>query len=130
MRTFNLDVKLRDSLLFDDGYQPREYGGGIRRFTAADACTIAKLIAFGFLDPEDCQNDSPTAAEFLEFMHEHQGFLAHGYAVSPDRDDYRVTIEGIGKLAHISEEDREAFGWFRDADEYYCGAGECYCWYD
>jgi hypothetical protein len=89
---FNKDTKRRAEILgIPDDYP----FGGIRKFKNATAEQIKTLIDENFLAPSDTQNDSPTAKEFLEFMEEYPEVKAHGYVVSPDRDDYRVTIEGL-----------------------------------
>jgi hypothetical protein len=49
----------------------------------------------GFLDLDQTQNDSPTVAEFIEFLEKHPGAFAHGYTIGSDRDDARVSLEGL-----------------------------------
>ena len=53
------------------------------------------LFAEKFIDPHSRQNYSPSAHEFLQFMRKYPNVVAHGYAVSPYRDDYRISIEGL-----------------------------------
>lgn len=91
---------------------PNDYPfGGIRMFNGATVKQIKTLLDEGFLDPEDAQNDSPTAIEFFEFMQEHPTLTAHGYVVEPARIDCRVTIEGLeGYLT--DPDDIEAFKQF------------------
>ena len=45
------------------------------------------------MDPDDCQNDSPTAAEMLEFGEENPGTIFGGYRVPDSRWDRRITLE-------------------------------------
>jgi hypothetical protein len=125
---FNKDQAARDKLL---GIPPdAKYGGGIEHFEGLPAPVLRKLIEEQFANPEDCQNCSPTIQEFLDFMEEHPGFTAHGYAVELRRSDYRISIEGLrGK--NIKREDADDFVQaFRFADDFEFEAGNCYCWYD
>ena len=89
---------------------------------------IDKLIAAGFMDPAQTQNDSPTVAEFREFMAEadNADVRAHGYVISPDRDDARVSIEGLEY--HGRADDDLMFDFisaFHHADEF-----GLRCWWD
>lgn len=54
-----------------------------------------QLIQEKFIDPYGRQNFSPTAQEFLKFMRKYPLVVAHGYAISPYSDNYRVSIEGL-----------------------------------
>lgn len=51
----------------------------------------------GWIDPEDAQNDAPTAAELIDFALKWKdlGCTLSGYVVSPNREDTRVTIDSI-----------------------------------
>ena len=53
------------------------------------------LFAEKFIDPHSRQNYSPSAHEFLQFMHKYPNVVTHNYAVNPYRDDYRISIEGL-----------------------------------
>ncbi len=93
--------------------------------------TLEELVREGFIDPKERQNFSPTTLEFLEFMRKHPGVVAHGYAVSPYRDDYRVTIEGLLVLPEDYHADLHYdFEKFcQEADE--LKLGRClYSWWD
>lgn len=93
--------------------------------------TLEAMVQEGFIDPQERQNFSPTAMEFLEFMRKHPRVVAHGYAVSPYRDDYRVTIEGLLVLPEDYHSDlHNDFEQFcREADE--LRLGRClYSWWD
>ena len=94
MYKLNEDFITRDNIIFGS-YQPNKYIGGIRRFTA-DADTIRKLFERGFIDPEGRQNESPSAAELFAYSVISKSKCRFtGYAVSHDREDYRVSIDGI-----------------------------------
>jgi len=68
---------------------------------------------------------------FLDFMMEHPKFKAFGYAVSNNRDDYRITIEGLEAKDKLSAEDISDFAKvFSDADEFELTRRSARCWYD
>lgn len=113
----NGDTARRDDLLASTEASCDEYGG-IRPFIGMEAGTLAALIAEGFLEADSRQNDSPTAAEFLAYMEANEGVTAIGYAVSPERSDYRVTIEGIVLAKPYTAEQEASFRSFCErADE-------------
>ena len=124
---YNKDIETRDRIIFGK-YQPEEYHGGIRRFSELDAEVLEKLIEEKFIDPEDCQNLSPTAWEFFNFMKQYPWWMAHGYVVELKRPDYRMTIEGIETEMepHDPEELCEYSKLCGDADDFQT----TYCWYD
>jgi hypothetical protein len=127
----SLDVNKRDAILFGRGYEPKQYLGGIRRFDNVTAGGLRLLLKGGFLDLYDAQNNSPTAREFLRFVEEHPKFTVFGYAVSPDRDDYRVTIEGCETGKILSAEDVADFSdKFSGANEFSVSQNGARCWYD
>ncbi len=101
MRKLNDNVERRDEILFGTAYSADRYRlGGACHFNRLGIDRLRTLVDEEFIDLDECQNYSPSTGDFLEFMTIHPEFTAHGYAISPDRDDYRVTIEGI-------ESDRE-----------------------
>lgn len=105
---FNLDQDLRDSRLMQPAWRYEMdlpgYSSGIMRFCEMNADTLEWMIANRFADPEDCQNDSPTIREFLDFMHKYPGVMAIGYVVDKSRSDYRLTVEGLEYEGNISKE--------------------------
>jgi len=95
--------------------------------------TLQKLFDESFIDPESSQNDSPTFESTLEFMKNHPRFTCHGYAVTIDRDDYRVSIEGVDLDAAATINELIDFvNEYRFADEFnIVGKGcHCHCWFD
>ena len=69
--------------------------------------------------------------EFLDFMRKHPAAVAHGYAVSPDRDDYRITIEGLRVPRNDATWDLEqAFEEFCQSADELMTNGELYSWWD
>lgn len=92
----NMDMSKNDSRRVELlGIKGKYLSGGTESFDNLDVDTLRLLIEEGYADPEMNQNDSHTTNEFYEFMLKHPDIKAHGYAVSPDRDDYRMTIEGL-----------------------------------
>ena len=74
-----------------------------------------------------------TAQEFIDFVEKHnpEDWTFHGYVVSPDREDRRVSIEGIESAGKLSKDDLIDFLLeFRMADELDIDDGIAYCWYD
>ena len=108
-----------------------EYNGGICHFDRLDAERLRALIDGGHADPTECQNASPSIAEFLDFMTAHRGMLAHGYAVHYSRPDYRTSIEGLDYNGPVTDELVHRFrAAFAEADDLVVEKDHLYCWYD
>lgn len=114
----NADWQRRDVLIFGSAQDWNRAAGGIIRFEDLDAANLEQLLGEKFADPEGCQNSGPAASQSLAFMKKWPQVKAIGYAVSPERDDYRVTIEGLVCKDNIPPELMEEFSRWRDADEY------------
>jgi len=129
----NRDVARRDALL---GITGQHASGGIIRYEELDGARLATLIDEGFADPECTQNESPTIAEFLSFLREYPEARVYGYAVSPERSDYRVSIEGatvdLGQVAPSRAAAlRAAFARLGEtADEKETYGDALHCWWD
>lgn len=91
----NNDVVLRDNIIFDDEEIPKHYTCGLASFYNLTLEKLEKLIENKFIDLDGRQNFSPTVGVFLDFMKKYPFIKAHGYAVCIERDDYRVTLEGL-----------------------------------
>ena len=90
----NRDYVTRDTLLFG-GYDSDAYSGGIRRFHCSYG-VLADLIEEGFVDINERQNCSPSIGEMMEMLNDDCFDVEfRGYAVSPKRPDYRISIEQI-----------------------------------
>lgn len=131
----HVDANEREQIIFGRNYDPENYkAGGVCRFNHLDLEKVLRLVDKGYLSPEDTQNYSPKAGEFIRFVQEHNPALwsFHGYVVSRERDDSRVTIEGIESNTPIPLNDLLDFLVdFRFADELNAEENKpVYCWYD
>ena len=127
---YNKDWETRDKLIFGKADKSR-YMGGCRRFSGVNYRTLCTLLEEKFIDPQEAQNNSPTTEEIMSFMKEYPDFTAHGYVVSIDRDDYRVTIEGVDGSNYASpsmELLTDFINLFRYADDF--DIHSLCCWYD
>jgi len=88
----NRNYELRDKIIFGK-YDPESYFGGCRHFSC-DYATIKELVDQNFIELDECQNCSPNTKDFMEILADVDDVSFTAYAISPDRDDYRVTIEG------------------------------------
>ena len=72
------------------------WSGGMRSFDGLTVEELERLIEYM---PEDfkgeTQNESPTVAEMLEIGRRFPGTTFHGYVVSPERPDERISLEGF-----------------------------------
>lgn len=123
----NRDIKKRDRIIFGK-YEPSEYHGGCRHFDELDIERLEYLLDNHFIDPDECQNLSPTTKEFFSFMQKYPFWEAHGYVTSVDRSDYRITIEGIAR-ENVPDDPEELRAYSKlcgDAEDFQAN----YCWYD
>jgi hypothetical protein len=94
--------------------------------------TARKLIKAGYADPDESQNGAPTFEEMTVFCEQHPGFKLHGYVIGNDRNDARITAEGVQGTAQDIEAMFDFIETFRCADD--CDTNRetrgCYCWYD
>ena len=110
---------------------PKQWLGGTFQFDSMTAEMGRQLITEGLMDPEVAQNDSPTNEEFVQFLESHPEFIAHGYVVSPERHDVRISIEGI-EFEGYPERDLlfEFVDKFHYADGFEISNDGLYCWFD
>ena len=91
----NKDYKRRDEILFGE-YRPERYYLGGCAHADVPYEVVEKLYNEGFIDPDENQNSSPTTAEFINAGIGYEDKIEFEiYAISPERDDYRITIEGV-----------------------------------
>lgn len=73
-----------------------EWFGGVRYFKLMPVEMLKKLVSLGFAELDDAQGCAPSIGQIIKFMERWPKFvLAHGYAVSHERDDYRIAVEGV-----------------------------------
>ncbi len=131
MHDLNLNYKERDRLLFGQTIDWATEPASVKRFSGAKIETLKDLLDQSFAHPNESQNESPTFADFLAFVEKYPFVTAHGYAVSPFRDDYRVTVEGLEFTGVVSEEVQRDFERMNDsADEFICTSERLFCWFD
>ena len=126
----NKDIETRDKLIWGK-YRPRKYNfGGVIPYQGMNVRTLRKLLEQNFADPEERQNNAPTIGEIYNFMKSYPSYTCHGYAVSADRDDYRVSIEGVekGDKTDSVEEFQSYMKLFGNADE--INFNTMYCWFN
>ena len=136
INNLNGDYITRDKYIFGE-YNINKYCGGVRRFNCRRA-TLQHLVANNFGDEEECQNYSPSIKEFLDITEgfEEEDISFQCYAVSPKRDDYRITVEGVS--IKIDDKDYDSLcslvSHFRSADEFSLEHGHdklsIYAWWD
>jgi hypothetical protein len=120
---------LRDKIIFGSMqlWEPNE----IKYFENLSYSQLYELIDNNLIELDECQNDSPTVNEFYKFMQLHINATAHGYVVSPGRDDTRVSLEGIALASEFV--DKSALSDFielcKHADELQT-QGDLYAWWD
>ena len=114
----NKNYKRRDEIIFG-AYKKEKYSGGVRRFNCSRE-TILNLLEEDFISPDECQNCSPYVKDFVEYTEGIDETKFECYAVSPDRDDYRVSIEGVDFIIPDTDYDKVtmAVDISRSADEF------------
>ena len=124
------DYKIRDSML--DRTTSLNDGGryDIFWFEGLKAETLEKLIQMGFADPQDAQNDAPDIGTILAFLKRNPSFTAHGYAVTPHRTDYRISLEGVEANFADKSEVIDFVDLFRRADDFRISDDYQYAWFD
>lgn len=128
----NDKFNIRDNIIFG---KPINWGisniGKIIKFKNLSFNKLKTLKQQNFLDPNETQNDSPTIQEIMDFMEINPKFTAHGYAISPNRDDYRISIEGVYLQGGYTKKELKNFTkLFNDADDFQIKDTELYAWYD
>ncbi len=129
------EANARERIIFERDYDSKDYQhGGVCYFEEISAETAEKLLDEGYLLPDDRQNDSPSAGEFVDFIMQHgpEKWYLHGYVISPERLDTRVTITGIGCRNNTDQRTETDFIMAnRYAQRLVCEEdGTLYCWYD
>ena len=130
--SFNADE--REQIVFHREYNPKFYQrGGIARYKDVPFSAIKILAEKGYLNLDEMMDRGATVQDFINFVEKHdpENWTFHGYVVSPDRRDRRVSIEGIESKSEPSKETLIDFLLeFRMADELDVENGVAFCWYD
>ena len=130
MKTLNRDYRMRNNIIFGENHDGDLGFDETKDFDSLSLEQFRELVANDFIDLEDCQNDSPSAGQFLAFMEKYPAVVAHGYAVGHDRVDYRVTLEGLSFNGPVSEELSTDFSSLcRDADEFVNESNKLHAWW-
>ena len=125
-----MDFELRDELLRPYVLEGGTYGS-ISRFKSVPIDLLEKLIFHGFVYLGKWNSCPGVQDLFLPFLQRHPDFTAHGYAVSKERQDSRITIEGIECAAPMTIETVIDFAnSFRRADDFSLSSSNARCWYD
>lgn len=69
--------------------------GGTMRYQQLELEALNQLIQHNLIELGEQQNDAPTVEECQQFLTKYPFLTVHGYVVSPDRSDTRVSIEGF-----------------------------------
>lgn len=97
--TYNLDSDTRDMIIFGTIVEWENSMGGAQRFHNLTTEKLQQLVSQGFANPAHAQNFSPTINDLLEFAQRQASngfeFTFEGYVISPQRSDYRVSIDGL-----------------------------------
>lgn len=126
----NRDYEKRDKIIFG-AYEPTEYSGGVRRFQRLSFDKVKELVDNNFIDFDDAQNLAPTASMFYSFLKKYPFYYVGGYAVSPDRYDYRISFDELERSSNTDiivtpEEDSDFYSFAENAEEEFDYA----CWFD
>lgn len=106
--------------------------GGCQSFYDVTVEQLKQLVEEKFADPNDQHNYAPSIAEFIEFMENHDGFTVGGYAISPERNDYRISIDSISYNGYGCDNETlmDFVSLFRFADEFNICDGTMWAWFD
>lgn len=131
------DYRQRD-LILKGFFTDKEYIGGTKRFKDIPLELLELLVLEGHLDAHDKQNEAPSVDELIKFARQMKpkgyDFYFGGYAVSPSREDYRVSIDTItikyyfDNSNHINNRVIKKF--FENADEQKEDTSYFRFWYD
>lgn len=124
----NKDHKTRDTIIYG---KPITTKYDIKNYKNLTLDQLRQLVALNFIELDECQNSSPSVSEFLEFIQKFPQVTAHGYVVSPERNDYRVSIEGLEYKGPITVQLAIDFtNLCREADEFTLTENKLSSWYD
>lgn len=81
---------------------------------------LSILDQLGLIEPfyDDCQNNSPSVKEFIEFTKGKSGYVFECYVVPTNREDTRLSIEAIKGEGLCSRALEQVTKEFHHADEF------------
>lgn len=128
----------REQLIFGRNFDRAYYApGGLAYFDHLDVGVVRKLFEEGFFDLDRKYQGALSVEEMIRFCLENDEddekmWYFHGFAISPERIDCRVTIEGMGSYKKPSKQGRERFYELHQNASVLSDRQEetCYCWYD
>lgn len=128
--------KRREEIIFEKELEEKDYLGGCAHFNGLLVKELEQLISEDLADQDECQNESPSIKDFLDFGKKwiEYGVSFQGYTIHTKRDDHRVSVDGI-----CIRSDDEPFSAqfvidftnnFRHADEFDLGTHSAQAWFD
>ena len=88
-------------------------------FDGMNYATALTAVKNGWANPEETQNESPSIKEIMEFLKVNPSFTAIGYVVTPEREDTRISFEGVIATKEPSKKEYKAYvEMCRSADEF------------
>lgn len=127
----NRDCRKRDSIIFGDN-KP-DYTNGICRFKDLRVDKLNKLLDYNFIDDNHRHYEKiPSIRDIISFMNEWYEYdvKAHGYVLSCDREDYRVSLDGIEILSKTDLSDelvKDISALFRSSEYFKLTNNTFYC---
>lgn len=136
MKELNKNHQIRDRIIFGHPLTEDDYCGGCKHFYSLSFEKLSTLLEEGFAYSEEIQNSSPSIAQLHAYAKKciEKGFNAvfFGYVISPNREDYRTSIDAIEVTGInldpdvISEFEQLA----QSADEIIVNSMQLYAWWD
>lgn len=125
----NKTIDERDKFL-SPYFTTKEYNGGWKHFSNVPLDVLKLCVKKKWLNPKSTQNNSPATSEFIKFLKSHSEFTAHGYVISAERDDCRITIEGLEGEAKDEKSALEFMKFNANADELTADNNHYISWWD
>ena len=107
----NKNYKHRDELLKPFFCESSEKDYDILRFDNLTLEVFGDLIYYQYVELNGCFNSSPTTLQFFNFMAKYPKIMAHGYVVTPKRQDCRITIEGLEGQGKFGQKINDLWSW-------------------
>lgn len=131
------DYRQRD-LILKGFFTDKEYVGGMKRFTKLPLELLELLVLEDHTPHDERHNNAPTLRDLITFSKQikDKGYEVSfgGYAISPERDDYRTSVDTIyikyyfDNNNHLNNKIITKF--FENADEKDMSEGSMRFWYD